>query len=280
MWVRHSDAWHPVVLGTIAAFSLLFLWLHCGAFGILIPKAGIEPMAPSSGLLTTGPPGHSYLTSTFHISHTLTQDQAGKGTLRNVVVAWLNWLSKAIMHCENRFAHVVRLFSKHPSKAGPPVCRWGNQIFRSDNFSSRRFFAFINLFLAVLGLCCCVWASPSCRELRLLSLGVPGLTHCGGFSCCSGAWALECTHAGPRVLAQQVWHTDLVPRRTWNLPRPEIEPVSSALVGGFLTTGPPGKSKIFFFFFNMGHFKTLYCTCYNIVSVLCFGFLATRHAES
>ena len=28
----------------------------------------------------------------------------------------------------------------------------------------------------------------------------------------------------------------------WNLPRPGIEPVSPALPGGFLTTGPPGNS--------------------------------------
>ena len=28
----------------------------------------------------------------------------------------------------------------------------------------------------------------------------------------------------------------------WNLPCPGIEPVSSALTGGFLTTGPQGKS--------------------------------------
>ena len=27
----------------------------------------------------------------------------------------------------------------------------------------------------------------------------------------------------------------------WDLPEPEIEPVSLALVGGFLTNGPPGK---------------------------------------
>ena len=29
----------------------------------------------------------------------------------------------------------------------------------------------------------------------------------------------------------------------WNLPRPGFESVSPALVGGFLTTGLPGKSK-------------------------------------
>ena len=28
----------------------------------------------------------------------------------------------------------------------------------------------------------------------------------------------------------------------WDLPRPGIEPMSPALAGGFLTTGPPGKS--------------------------------------
>ena len=29
----------------------------------------------------------------------------------------------------------------------------------------------------------------------------------------------------------------------WNLPEPELEPVSPALAGGFLTTAPPGKSQ-------------------------------------
>ena len=31
----------------------------------------------------------------------------------------------------------------------------------------------------------------------------------------------------------------------WDLPGPGIEPVSSALAGGFLTTAPPGKSLPF-----------------------------------
>ena len=29
---------------------------------------------------------------------------------------------------------------------------------------------------------------------------------------------------------------------TWDLPSPRIEPMSPALAGGFLTTGPPGES--------------------------------------
>ena len=47
----------------------------------------------------------------------------------------------------------------------------------------------------------------------------------------------------PRVLRlQQLWGTGLVPRGMWNLPRTGIEPVSPALAGRFLITGPPGKS--------------------------------------
>ena len=33
----------------------------------------------------------------------------------------------------------------------------------------------------------------------------------------------------------------------WDLPGPELEPMSPALAGEFLTTAPPGKSKIDFF---------------------------------
>ena len=32
--------------------------------------------------------------------------------------------------------------------------------------------------------------------------------------------------------------------RMWDLPGPGLEPVSPALAGGFLTTVPPGKSKV------------------------------------
>ena len=36
-------------------------------------------------------------------------------------------------------------------------------------------------------------------------------------------------------------------RGMWDLPRPGLEPVSPALAGGFSTTAPPGKPKVFFF---------------------------------
>ena len=54
------------------------------------------------------------------------------------------------------------------------------------------FLKFIYLFLAALGLCCCVWAFSSCIE-RGATLRCGAWAHCGGFSCCRtralGMWA-------------------------------------------------------------------------------------------
>ena len=60
--------------------------------------------------------------------------------------------------------------------------------------------------------------------------------HCGGFSCCR-AWALGCVGFNSYV----TW--SYLPRGMRNLPGPGIKPVSPALAGGFLTTGPPWKSQ-------------------------------------
>ena len=40
----------------------------------------------------------------------------------------------------------------------------------------------------------------------------------------------------------------------WDLPGPGLEPVSPALAGGFLTTAPPEKPRIFPFIFGFQHF--------------------------
>ena len=41
----------------------------------------------------------------------------------------------------------------------------------------------------------------------------------------------------------KIWPKNLTLHTTmWDLPRPGFEPMSPALAGGFLTTGPPGKS--------------------------------------
>ena len=71
----------------------------------------------------------------------------------------------------------------------------------------------------------------SCREQELLSS--------------YGTWALECM--GFSSWGTRAW----LPCGIWDLPRAEIEPVFSASAGKFVTTGPPGKSVVFFFFFNI-----------------------------
>ena len=48
-----------------------------------------------------------------------------------------------------------------------------------------------------------------------------------------------------------------LPHNMWNLPRPEIEPTSSAMASGLLTTGPPGQSGPYFFFFLTARFQVI-----------------------
>ena len=48
------------------------------------------------------------------------------------------------------------------------------------------------------------------------------------------------------ALASVVGLAGFVLQGTWDLPKPEIKPVSPVLAGGFLTTGPPGKFLISF----------------------------------
>ena len=84
-------------------------------------------------------------------------------------------------------------------------------------------------------------------------------SHCGGFSCC-GAQSLG--HSGFGVTAHRLRscrsqapepRLSSGPRASllhnmWDLPRPEIEVVSSALADGYFTTEPPGKPPTFWFY--------------------------------
>ena len=79
-------------------------------------------------------------------------------------------------------------------------------------------------FLAVLGLPCCVDFSPVAAQ-GLLVVVVPPLVE----------------HGLQVHRPQQLWHTGLVAPRHVEFSRPGIEPLSSALTGGFFTTEPPGK---------------------------------------
>ena len=108
------------------------------------------------------------------------------------------------------------------------------------------FFFFLNyLFMVCTGAYCCLRTFSSCAEQELLLVAVCGLL--------IGVASLVAEHdllgrQASVVVASELsscgtWA--LLPRGTWNLPRPGIEPVSPALAGRFLTSGPPGKSYSF-----------------------------------
>ena len=111
------------------------------------------------------------------------------------------------------------------------------------------FIAACGLFIAAHGLLsnCGAWApehmGSGVAERRLSSCGARAPERAGSvdaerrLSSC-GVWALE--HMGSVVAARGL----SCPMACGILvPRPGIEPMSPALEGGFLTTGPPGKSQ-------------------------------------
>ena len=87
------------------------------------------------------------------------------------------------------------------------------------------------MFLAALGLGCCVWAFSNCGEQGLLFVAVAslamehGLQVCGRSSC--GVWAY-------------------LPLGMYNLSRAEIKPMWLTLAGRLLATEIPGKSLFLF----------------------------------
>ena len=46
---------------------------------------------------------------------------------------------------------------------------------------------------------------------------------------------------GSRTQAQELWRKGLLPCSMWDLPRPRTKPMSPAMAGRFLTTGPKSK---------------------------------------
>ena len=99
------------------------------------------------------------------------------------------------------------------------------------------FYKFIYLFLAALGLRCCVRAFSSCGERGLLFVAVRRLL------IAVASLVVEHGLQGTRGFSSCVL------RGMWDLPRPGLEPVSPALAGGFLTTAPPGKPYLFIYLF-------------------------------
>ena len=90
---------------------------------------------------------------------------------------------------------------------------------------------FMNLFLAVLGLCC--WADFSLGVMRRLQGAWASVVAARGLSSCASQ-ALE-----HRLRSCAAWAQLLC--AMWDLPGPGIEPVSPALADRFPTTEPPGK---------------------------------------
>ena len=101
------------------------------------------------------------------------------------------------------------------------------------------------LFLAVLGLSCRTQAFSSCGDQELLFRAVHKLlaelassaAGTGVRLCSCGLLALE--HTG--FSSGRAWAWLLL--SIWNLPGPGMEPVTPTLVGRFLSTVPPWKSK-------------------------------------
>ena len=107
--------------------------------------------------------------------------------------------------------------------------------------------------LAALGLCGCLWAFSACGKQGLLSSCAAQASHCSGFSCCR-AWVLgmqasvvaarglsTCGTQAPELRLSNRGFGALLPLGMWNLPKPGVEPMSPALAGGFLTSGPQGS---------------------------------------
>ena len=123
-------------------------------------------------------------------------------------------------------------------------------------FFFKRYFIFIYFWL------CCVfvaaWAFYSCGKWGTLLAAVHGplIAVVSPFAehRLQARRPQQLWRTGPREQAQKLWRTGQLLRGTWDPPRPGLEPMSPALVGGLSTTAPPGKS--FFFqhytcFFNL-----------------------------
>ena len=78
-------------------------------------------------------------------------------------------------------------------------------------------------------------------ECSLSGCGEPGLLPSCVYRLLSEGDYLVAENRLQGVWVQSLWHTGSVTLCVWALLRPGIKPVSLALQGAFLTTGPPGK---------------------------------------
>ena len=119
------------------------------------------------------------------------------------------------------------------------------------------FILFIFLFLAVLGLRFCARAFSSCGKRGPLLIAVRGpLTVAASPVAEHKLQTRRLSSCGSR--AQLL-------RGMWDLPRPGLEPVSTALAGRFSTAAPPGKPQIVLL---IPHFPLYYFGSYNSIFFL------------
>ena len=102
-----------------------------------------------------------------------------------------------------------------------------------------KFYLFICLFLAVLGLHFCARAFSSCGKRWPLFIAVHGPL--------TVAASLVAEHRLQTRRLSSCGSWDQLLRGMWDLPRPGLEPVSPALAGRFSTTVPPGKPRSVYF---------------------------------
>ena len=125
-------------------------------------------------------------------------------------------------------------------------------------------FSHTDLFLATLGLCCCAQAFANCSQQGLLSSCSVWAPHCGDFS--FGAQALAVRASGAET-------PGLSHASACGIFSDQGQKVFHALAGGFLTTGPLGKSLwgsfnlLIFLFFIGSYFPTLLHICNLLLDI-------------
>ena len=120
------------------------------------------------------------------------------------------------------------------------ILLFGKNLLPSNKCLFVCFYKFIYLFLAVLGLRFCARAFSSCGKRGPLLIVVRGpLTIVASLVAEHRLQTRRLSSCGSR--AQLL-------RGMWDLPRPELEPVSPALAGRFSTTAPPGKPQVNVFY--------------------------------
>ena len=136
-----------------------------------------------------------------------------------------------------------RSLCPHPATTGTPHISEGGDI-NTPHTHSLLFFPFNFIysffFFGCFQVFVAMWAPSICAEQGLLSSCAARASHCGGFSCCR-ALALGCmdfSNHGTQALL--LWSM-------WNLLGLGMEPMSPALAGEFLSSGPPGKSRLYSF---------------------------------